>query len=91
MAETVAFSDVLGKTPNTKQIKSDRKGCIREKSVWLWSGLMGKKGKQDCLTISASAAGAAAGNALSKHTATIGNLHDLLLAPADTSENQINL
>ena len=52
---------------------------------------MGKKGKQDCLTISASAAGAAAGNALSKHTATIGNLHDLLLAPADTSENQINL
>lgn len=53
---------------------------------------MGKKCKQDCPGISASAAEAAAGNALSKHVATtIGNLHDLLLAPADVSENQINL
>lgn len=49
--------------------------------------------QQDCLNISASAAKAVAtGNVLSKHSATtIGNLHDLLLTPADISENQINL
>lgn len=53
---------------------------------------MRKKCKQDCPNISASAAEAVAGNAQNKHIATtIGNLRDLLLAPADVSENQINL
>lgn len=53
---------------------------------------MGEKCKQDYPNISASAAKAAAGNALSKHTATTtGYLHNLLLVPADVSENQINL
>lgn len=64
----------------------------RGKSVQFWNELMGKKFKQDCLNISASAAKAATGNVLSKHSATtIGNLHDLLLTPADISENHINL
>lgn len=99
------FSDVLKQTnkqikkntpnqPNKKPggLKSDWKGCIREKSGWLWSRLVRKKCKQDCPNISASAVEAAAGNAQNKHIATtIGSLRDLLLAPADVSENQINL
>lgn len=52
---------------------------------------MGEKYKQDCPNNSTSAV-ETAGNALSIHIATtIGSLQDLLLAPAELSENQINL
>lgn len=102
ITETVAFQMFLNKQiknntpkqPNKKPgcLKSGWKGCVREKSGQLWSRLMRKKCKQDCPNISASAAEAVAGNAQNKHIATtIGNLCDLLLAPADVSENQINL